>query len=164
MSIVLTVVLIAFCVQGLVKFAVGFLVPYQTRINRIATYYRRDGRIIRALDSRVQPPLGVLSPGGRAPAATEELEPGDRLLAYSDGITEARDEHGRFFGLEQLIEFTERAEQDQVSAPETLRRLGAAVLAHQHGRLQDDATLVMLDWSTRVQHRLLPSDVDEPGS
>ena len=38
MSIVLTVMLIAFCVQGLVKFAIGFLVPYQTRMNRIATY------------------------------------------------------------------------------------------------------------------------------
>jgi hypothetical protein len=51
MSIVLTVVLIAFCVQGLVKFAVGFLVPYQTRINRIATYYRHDGRVISVYDS-----------------------------------------------------------------------------------------------------------------
>ena len=51
MSIALTIVLIAFCVQGLVKFAVGFLVPYQTRINRIATYYRRDGRIISIYDS-----------------------------------------------------------------------------------------------------------------
>jgi hypothetical protein len=51
MSIVLTIVLIAFCVQGLVKFAVGFLVPYSTRISRIATYYRRDGRIISIYDS-----------------------------------------------------------------------------------------------------------------
>ena len=51
MSVVLTIVLIAFCVQGLVKFAVGFLVPYPTRINRIATYYRRDGRIISIYDS-----------------------------------------------------------------------------------------------------------------
>jgi di/tricarboxylate transporter len=50
-SIVLTIVLIAFCVQGLVKFAVGFLVPYSTRINRIAAYYRRDGRIISIYDS-----------------------------------------------------------------------------------------------------------------
>ena len=52
MSIALTIVLIAFCVQGLVKFAVGFLVPYPTRINRIATYYRRDGRIISASPGR----------------------------------------------------------------------------------------------------------------
>jgi hypothetical protein len=34
-----------------VKFAVGFLVPYQARIGRIATYYRRDGRIISIYDS-----------------------------------------------------------------------------------------------------------------
>ena len=30
------VLLIAFCIQGLVKFAVGFAVPYRTRIARIA--------------------------------------------------------------------------------------------------------------------------------
>ena len=46
MSFALTVLLIAFCLQGLVKFAVGFAVPYRTRITRIAAYYRRDGRII----------------------------------------------------------------------------------------------------------------------
>jgi hypothetical protein len=34
-----------------VKFAVGFLVPYRTRINRIAAYYRRDGRIISIYDN-----------------------------------------------------------------------------------------------------------------
>lgn len=51
MSIALTVLLIAFCVQGLVKFAVGFAVPYRTRIGRIAAYYRRDGRIISIYDS-----------------------------------------------------------------------------------------------------------------
>ena len=43
--------LIAFCIQGLVKFAVGFLVPYRTRIARIAGYYERDGRIISIYDS-----------------------------------------------------------------------------------------------------------------
>lgn len=51
MSIALTFLLIAFCVQGLVKFAVGFLVPYRTRIRRIASYYQRDGRIISIYDS-----------------------------------------------------------------------------------------------------------------
>jgi hypothetical protein len=51
MSIALTIVLIAFCIQGLVKFAVGFLVPYRTRIARIAGYYEHDGRIISIYDS-----------------------------------------------------------------------------------------------------------------
>lgn len=51
MSVALTVLLIAFCVQGLVKFAVGFAVSYRTRIARIGAYYRRDGRIISIYDS-----------------------------------------------------------------------------------------------------------------
>jgi hypothetical protein len=51
MSVALTIVLIAFCVQGLVKFTVGFLVPYDTRIKRISSYYEREGRIISTYDS-----------------------------------------------------------------------------------------------------------------
>jgi hypothetical protein len=50
-TIALTILLIAFCIQGLVKFAVGFLVPYDTRIKRISSYYERDGRIISIYDS-----------------------------------------------------------------------------------------------------------------
>jgi hypothetical protein len=50
-SIALTILLIAFCVQGLVKFVVGFAVPYRTRIARISAYYRRGGRIIGIYDS-----------------------------------------------------------------------------------------------------------------
>ena len=50
-SIALTILLIAFCVQGLMKFVVGFAVPYRTRIARISSYYRRDGRIISIYDS-----------------------------------------------------------------------------------------------------------------
>ena len=51
MTIALTILLIAFCIQGLVKFAVGFLVPYDTRIKRISSYYERDVRIIGMYDS-----------------------------------------------------------------------------------------------------------------
>ena len=51
MTIALTILLIAFCIQGLVKFAVGFLVPYPHRIKRISSYYKRDGHIISVYDS-----------------------------------------------------------------------------------------------------------------
>lgn len=51
MSVVLTILLIAFCLQGLVKFAAGFLVPYPTRIKRIASYYGREGRVISIYDN-----------------------------------------------------------------------------------------------------------------
>jgi hypothetical protein len=50
-TVALTILLIAFCIQGLVKFAVGFLVPYSSRIKRISSYYKRDGHIISVYDS-----------------------------------------------------------------------------------------------------------------
>ena len=92
----------------------------------------------------------------RAAVGREQLEPGDRLLLYSDGILEARNAHGEFFGEHRLADFTRRAELAGLPAPETLRRLTAAVLAHQGGQLQDDATLVLVDWSADARRRLFP--------
>jgi hypothetical protein len=60
MILVLQVLLIAFCVQGLVKFAVGFLVPYSTRIRRLASYYSRGGRIIGVYDTATLIVMAVL--------------------------------------------------------------------------------------------------------
>lgn len=51
MVLALHILLIAFCAQGLVKFAVGFLVPYPIRIRRIAVYYDRGGRLISIYDT-----------------------------------------------------------------------------------------------------------------
>jgi serine phosphatase RsbU (regulator of sigma subunit) len=123
----------------------------------------RDGHMIRQLGGRPDRPLGVtVGPARRSETHHEQLEPGDRVLFYSDGITEARDACGRFFGEDRLVDLTERTELSRLPAPETLRRLAAAVLEHQHGELQDDATLLMLDWSADSHHRLLPSDLPIP--
>ena len=117
----------------------------------------RGGRMVRELSLPPRPPLGVALPGG-LPAAVghEQLEPGDRVLVYSDGIPEARDAEGEFFGEELLVTLVERAERDRQSAPETLRRLVRAVLAHQDERLQDDATLLMIDWTAAGSSRIFP--------
>ncbi|GAA2552580.1 PP2C family protein-serine/threonine phosphatase [Pseudonocardia hydrocarbonoxydans] len=118
----------------------------------------RDGRVVKELSTAPRLPLGLRIPGAPAPVVgREQLEPGDRLLLYSDGIVEARDRDGAFFGEDRLVELVEHAEADDLSAPETLRRLTAAVLDHQQGRLQDDATLVMLDWSTEGHLRMFPT-------
>ncbi|MFC5061775.1 PP2C family protein-serine/threonine phosphatase [Actinomycetospora atypica] len=120
----------------------------------------RGGHIVKELDTVIGPPLGILPrEGHRRTGLREQLEPGDRLLFYSDGIVEARDATGSFFGVERLVDFTERAELSRLSAPETLRRLAAAVLAHQGDRLQDDATLLMVDWFADSHERLLPSRI-----
>jgi hypothetical protein len=117
----------------------------------------RGGRVVKELAHPPRRPLGF-SPaaGGDQIVAQEKLEPGDRLLLYSDGVVEARDASGEFFGEQRLVDFTERASLAELSAPETLRRLAAAVLAHQGGRLQDDATLLMVDWSANGHRRMSP--------
>lgn len=64
--------------------------------------------------------------------------------------------------LRRLVDFTKRTSLAELSAPETLRRLAAAVLAHQGGQLQDDATLLMVDWSANGHRRMSPSFITRP--
>jgi serine phosphatase RsbU (regulator of sigma subunit) len=106
----------------------------------------RDGRVVKILDRRISPPLGLPSDGYQSD--TERLEPGDRLLLYTDGVTEARDRAGEFFGTDRLSDLVVRAAGAGMPAPETLRRLQAAILDHQDGELQDDATVVVVEWCT----------------
>ena len=76
----------------------------------------------------------------------EDLHPGDRVLAYTDGVTEARSADGERFGVERLVDFVNRALNDRLPTPETMRRLVRAVVAHQDDQLQDDATAIILEW------------------
>ncbi len=114
----------------------------------------RGGRIVKTLDQHTSPPLALIE---EAPVVCEErLEPGDRLVLYTDGVIEARDEAGEFFGIERLAEYVTREEAAGRAAPETLRRLNAAVLAHQEGELQDDATVLLVEWLGGGVERLVP--------
>ncbi|GHH57072.1 hypothetical protein GCM10018773_63900 [Streptomyces candidus] len=76
----------------------------------------------------------------------EQLEPGDQLLLYTDGIIEARDTRGREFGHDRFVDFIIRHQVDGLPAPETLRRLVHAVLEHHDGHLNDDATVLLCEW------------------
>ncbi|WP_446040832.1 PP2C family protein-serine/threonine phosphatase [Streptomyces sp. SID1121] len=76
----------------------------------------------------------------------EQLEPGDRVVFYTDGITEARRPGGEEFGLTRFTDFIIRHHADGLPVPETLRRLVQAVLAHHDGALRDDATVLLCEW------------------
>jgi hypothetical protein len=104
----------------------------------------RDGRVVKELDGGRRMPFGLET--SRLTVAQETLEPGDWLALYSDGITEARDAAGRWFGEARLLEFLTRAIAGGQPPPETVRRLTHAVLEHQGGLLQDDATVLLARW------------------
>jgi serine phosphatase RsbU (regulator of sigma subunit) len=105
----------------------------------------RKGRWVTTLDCDPGTPLGT-GLGVEPAVCTEQLEPGDRLLLYTDGIVEARDPHKREFGLARFVDFVIKREADGLAAPETLRRLIHSILAHHEGRLDDDATVLLLEW------------------
>jgi hypothetical protein len=117
----------------------------------------RQGKVVKVLPSPTALPVSL---GDRRPPVVveEALEPGDRLLLYTDGITEARSPDGEEFGVERLVEFTTKALADQLSAPETMRRLVHAVLNYQDDRLQDDATVLLAEWRSPAP---TPSDTEE---
>jgi hypothetical protein len=89
---------------------------------------------------------GVDDGGAGGPVQTEQLEPGDRVLLYTDGVTEGRAADGTPFGEQRLSDFIIRHSDSRTPAPETLRRLNRAITDFQHSRLADDATIVMVEW------------------
>jgi hypothetical protein len=104
----------------------------------------RDGRAIASLESDPTLPIGM---GGEVAEVSEvQLEPGDAVLLHTDGVTEARSEDGDFFGVDRLVDFVGRAAAAQLAPAETMRRLIHAVLDHQNGDLQDDATMLLVQW------------------
>jgi sigma-B regulation protein RsbU (phosphoserine phosphatase) len=114
----------------------------------------RGGKAVRELPGGRRMPLGL--DDSRMRIGEETLEPGDQLLLYTDGVTEARDPAGDMFGVSRLIEQTEHHAAAGLPAPETLRRLAHAVATHHDGPYADDATLVLAQWSSADVHRNLP--------
>jgi sigma-B regulation protein RsbU (phosphoserine phosphatase) len=70
------------------------------------------------------------------------LEPGDRLLLFTDGVTEAADGRDEEFGEERLIQLTS-ALRDR-GAHELKNRILQTVSSFTGGPAQDDATLVVV--------------------
>ena len=77
---------------------------------------------------------------------TVHFQPGDRVLFYSDGVVEARPSGGPQFGVERLIDDAEEFLGNNLSVAEVLRRLVRRLREHRGGELEDDATLVFLEW------------------
>jgi sigma-B regulation protein RsbU (phosphoserine phosphatase) len=114
----------------------------------------RNGRVARELSGGRRMPLGLDDP--LVEVGEELLEPEDRLLFHTDGVTEARTPGGERFGVARLADLAEQHAAAGLPAPETLRRLAHAVREHQDGPPADDATLMLVQWSAAAALDAVP--------
>lgn len=86
------------------------------------------------------PPLGIAETGPDSYTIdVASFEPGDTILLYTDGVIEARDADGRFYPFEARV-----AQWNKAGPESLLHHIQRDLLAHAHGRLNDDAALVAL--------------------
>jgi hypothetical protein len=105
----------------------------------------RGRKVVAELSCDPALPFGL----GADPPETSstDLEPGDSVLCYTDGVIEARTPDGDFFGLDRLSDLAEREAASEHPAEELVRRLVLAVIDHQASQLRDDATLLLVQWT-----------------
>jgi Stage II sporulation protein E (SpoIIE) len=105
----------------------------------------RDRTVIGELECAATLPFGLS--GGEPTVSSYDLEPGDAVLLYTDGVTDAHPTQGELFGLGRLAGLLEREAASEQQPEELLRRLVGALLEYQQGDLHDDATLLLLRWT-----------------
>ena len=92
-------------------------------------------------------PLGI-DGGGGYQSITVALEPGDVVVLYSDGVTDARDRRDKPFGEQRLRDALAQAPQGAAAVGEAIL---ATVREHASGRSQfDDITLVCFGRSAEI--------------
>lgn len=105
----------------------------------------REGRVTRQLESATTLPVGF---GGEQPRIRQHLlQPGDRVLCYTDGIIEEHVTGSEPFGEDRLIRCVNRlGEEPSQGVRADLRRLSHTLKTERGGRTSDDATLFMAQW------------------
>jgi serine phosphatase RsbU (regulator of sigma subunit) len=103
---------------------------------------RRSSREIEELGSGTGFPLGMFDVSSYQ-RLTAQLSPGDTLLFYTDGLTEADDGHGAFFGIERVKRILHESRDWEL--PEIKERLLAELTQHVGtGVISDDVTMVLV--------------------
>ncbi len=106
----------------------------------------RGTHVLGPIQGQTTLPIGL--GGGMYEVVAAQLEPGDRLLLYTDGVSEARRD-GELYGDYQLAEDLEHVLADDVPLVEMVRRLNRRLLDWHGGLPTDDATLVLAEWRSR---------------
>lgn len=109
-----------------------------------APLWLRHGVVIGELKGAITRPVGLGSTFARLQSVP--LEPGDRLLFFTDGVIEERLDGGEQFGEARLREMLEQTSAQRLPVAETVRQLSHALMAARRGRTSDDASLLLFEY------------------
>jgi sigma-B regulation protein RsbU (phosphoserine phosphatase) len=130
-------------------FTTAFLAYYHTDTGRLdwssaghnPPIIGGNGQSPRLLDADGGLMLGVFC-GEEYPTCRETLSPGESLVLYTDGVTEAMDERDEQFGLQRLQRVV--AGNGDIDPGDLDALVVQAVNEHRRGQQQDDVTLLVL--------------------
>ena len=104
----------------------------------------RNGNFAGPLRCAPSLPLGL---GGHVVEVAEQsLQGGDRVLFYTDGITEARAADGSLFGDDRLADLLVRASLEHLPVQATIRHLADSIVGFSGLGLNDDATMLLVEY------------------
>lgn len=95
---------------------------------------------------RCEPSMPFGLGGSVVEVAQQTLQPGDRVLFYTDGITEARSSNGLLFGEDRLADLLVRAALENLPVQETVRHLVDFIVRFSDIGLRDDATMLLIEY------------------
>ncbi|TXS49871.1 PP2C family protein-serine/threonine phosphatase [Streptomyces sp. t39] len=104
----------------------------------------RGHRVVGRLDSPTTLPVGF---GGAQPRVSRvTLEPGDRVLCFTDGLVEEHQSGQEQFGEDQLVDWVNRLEKADREVRAVARDLSHTLKRARGDATSDDATLVLVEW------------------
>ncbi|MFF2650069.1 PP2C family protein-serine/threonine phosphatase [Streptomyces sp. NPDC058045] len=119
---------------------------------------RRDGTVDFPRPPVYALPLGLTAHGGDRPEPYRvDFAPGEQVLLYTDGVSEARGEDGVFYPLGERAALLKEPE-----AEAALAALRADLVAHAQGPPQDDAALLLLRYHGHEKPDPAPEGAPDP--
>ncbi|WP_326818982.1 serine/threonine-protein phosphatase [Streptomyces sp. NBC_01762] len=112
----------------------------------------RDKQVVRRLEGPTTLPVGL---GGTCPSISDlQLQRGDRVLCYTDGVIEERDAHGQPFGEQRLIRCVNQLERQEGGMRAETLQLSHALKQERGGHTSDDAPLFLIEWRGEAADQL----------
>ena len=121
-------------------------------------HYRAKDQTWTLMDCSTTLPLGISIDLFRPKRRTIVLDPGDKILLYTDGLYNVRNKKRDFLGMSAIADWLN--DQEELAIEPLMDALLDKVLAYNHGPLSDDVTLLGLEMTVTADKKNLSPVTD----